>query len=85
MKDKARLVLVKAHNIHVTNFENKLETFKGVAFARNHDPASGRFTITIAETDKSIDHLQSTRDTLRGPTRNLRLCTDRAEDVTIGK
>ena len=78
------MALVKAQNIHVTNFENELETFKG-AFAQDHDLTSRRFTIAIAETDKSIDHLQRTGDALLGPTRNLRLCNERAEDVTIGK
>jgi hypothetical protein len=84
MKYKSELALVKAQNIDVTNFENELETFKG-AFAKNYDLASRRFTTAIEEIDKSIDHLQRTRDALLGANRNLRLANDKAQDVTIKK
>ena len=35
--------------------------------------------------DKSIDHLQKTKDALIGADRNLRLANDKAQDVTIKK
>ena len=35
--------------------------------------------------DKSIDHLQKTKDALLGTDRNLRLANDKAQDVTIKK
>ena len=79
---KAELALVKAQNIDVTNFENDLETFK-TAFARNYDLASRRFQTAIDEIDKSIDHLQKTKDALMGADRNLRLANDKAKDVTV--
>ena len=81
---KAELALVKAQNIDVTNFENDLETFKS-AFARNYDLASRRFQTAIDEIDKSIDHLQKTKDALMGADRNLRLANDKAQDVTVKK
>ena len=81
---KAELALVKAQNIDVTNFENDLETFK-TAFARNYDLASRRFQTAIDEIDKSIDHLQKTKDALMGADRNLRLANDKAQDVTVKK
>jgi len=81
---KAELALVKAQNIDVTNFENDLETFKS-AFARNYDLASRRFQTAIDEIDKSIDHLQKTKDALIGADRNLRLANDKAQDVTVKK
>lgn len=81
---KTELALVKAQNIDVTNFENKLETFK-TAFDRNYDLASRKFQTAIAEIDKSIDHLQKTKDALLGTRRNLRLANDKAQDVTIKK
>ena len=55
------------------------------AFARNYELASGHFQKAIAEIDKSIDHLQKTKDALLGTDRNLRLANDKAQDVTIKK
>ncbi len=82
VKYKAELALVKAQNVDITNFENELEGFKG-AFAKNYDLASRRFQTAIDEIDKSIDHLQKTKDALLGADRNLRLANDKAQDVTI--
>ena len=84
MKYKTELALVKAQNIDITNFEDELETFKS-AFAKNFDLASKRFQTAIDEIDKSIDHLQKTKEALLGTDRNLRLANDKAQDVTIKK
>jgi hypothetical protein len=84
LKYKSELALVKAQNIDITNFETELETFK-TAFARNFDLASRRFQTAIEEIDKSIDHLQKTKEALLGTDRNLRLANDKAQDVTIKK
>lgn len=84
LKYKSELALVKAQNIDITKFEGELETFKA-SFARNYDLASGHFQKAIAEIDKSIDHLQKTKDALLGTDRNLRLANDKAQDVTIKK
>lgn len=84
VKYKTELALAKAQNIDITNFENELEGFKA-AFAKNYDLASRRFQTAIDEIDKSIDHLQKTRDALQGADRNLRLANDKAQDVTIKK
>ena len=81
---KSELALVKAQNIDITNFENQLDSFKS-AFAKNYDLASRRFQTAIDEIDKSIDHLQKTKDALLGADRNLRLANDKAQDVTIKK
>jgi hypothetical protein len=84
MKYKTELAFVKAQSVDITNFENELETFKS-AFARNYDLASQRFQKAIDEIDKSIDHLQKTKEALLGTDRNLRLANDKAQDVTIKK
>ena len=84
LKYKTELALVRAQNIDITNFENELEAFKG-AFAKNYDLASRRFQTAIDEIDKSIDHLQKTKEALLGTDRNLRLANDKAQDVTIKK
>jgi hypothetical protein len=81
---KAELALVKAQNIDITTFETKLEEFK-TGFAKNYDLASRRFETAIAEIDKSIDHLQKTKEALLGADRNLRLANEKAQDVTIKK
>jgi hypothetical protein len=84
LKYKTELALVKSQNIDITNFEAGLEEFKS-AFAKNFDLASRRFQTAIAEIDKSIDHLQKTKEALLGADRNLRLANDKAQDVTIKK
>jgi hypothetical protein len=84
LKYKSELALAKAQSIDITNFESELETFK-IAFARNYDLASRHFQTAIDEIDKSISHLQKTKDALIGTDRNLRLANDKAQDVTIKK
>ena len=84
LKYKTELAIVKAQNIDITNFEGELESFKS-AFAKNYDLASKRFQTAIDEIDKSIAHLQKTKEALLGTDRNLRLANDKAQDVTIKK
>ena len=84
LKYKTELALVKSQNIDITNFENQLDSFKE-AFGKNYDLASRRFLTAIDEIDKSIDHLQKTKEALLGADRNLRLANDKAQDVTIKK
>jgi hypothetical protein len=81
---KTELAEVKAQNVDITHFESDLDNFK-TAFSKNYDLASKKFQTAIAEIDKSIDHLQKTRDALLGTDRNLRLANDKAQDVTIKK
>jgi len=59
-----------------------LENFKD-AFGKNYDLASRKFQTAIDEIDKSIDHLQKTKEALLGTDRNLRLANDKAQEVTI--
>ena len=82
LKYKSELALIKEQNIDVTNFEAELETFKS-AFGKNFELASRKFSTAIDEIDKSINHLQKTKDALLSTDRNLRLANDKAQDVTI--
>lgn len=81
---KSELALVKAQNVDIAKFEEQLETFK-TAFSKNYGLASRHFQKAIEEIDKSIDHLQKTKDALLGADRNLRLANDKVQDVTIKK
>ncbi len=82
LRYRQELALVKAQNIDITNFEAELEGFKD-AFAKNYDLAARKFQAAIDEIDKSIDHLQRTKEALLGADRNLRLANDKAQNVTI--
>ncbi len=79
---KAELACIKEQNIDITNFENSLEIFKN-AFGKNYSLASRRFESAIIEIDKSISHLQKTKDALIGADRNLRLANDKAQEVSV--
>ena len=81
---KTELALVKAQNIDITNFENELDAFK-TGFARNYELASKKFKTAIEEIDKTIDHLQKTKDALLGSENNLRLANNKADDLTVKK
>jgi hypothetical protein len=82
MQYKTELALVKSQNIDVTHFEEQLESFK-TGFARNYDLASRQFAQAIDEIDKSMKHLQATKDALLKSVNNLRLANDKAQDVSI--
>ena len=81
---KTELALVKVRNIDITNFENELNSFKS-GFVKNYDLVSRKFQTAIEEIDKSIDHLQKTKDSLIGNDRNLKLANNKAQDMTIKK
>jgi hypothetical protein len=84
LKYKSELAIMKAQNIDITNFEASLEAFQ-TGFARNFELASNHFVKAIVEIDKSIDHLQKTKDALLGADRQLRIANDKAQDVSIKK
>jgi hypothetical protein len=84
MKYRTELALVKAQNIDITTFENDLDEFK-TGFARNYELASRKFKTAIEEIDKTIDHLQKTKDALLGSENNLRLANNKADDLTVKK
>ena len=79
---KTELALVKSQQIDITNFETELDLFK-TAFARNYDLASRHFQTAVEEIDKSILHLQKTKDALLTTSNNLRLANNKSQDVTV--
>jgi len=84
MEYKAELNLMRNQNVDITNFEEKINTFKE-GFAKNYDLASRKFKTAIDEIDKTISHLQKTKDALLSSENNLRLANNKADDLTIKK
>ncbi|MBP5318645.1 MAG: DUF2130 domain-containing protein, partial [Paludibacteraceae bacterium] len=70
--------------IDVTNFESELADFKE-KFGKNYRIASEKFKSAIDEIDKTIAHLQKVKDALTGSENNLRLASNKAEELTIKK
>lgn len=81
---KAELAAVRNQNIDISNFEEKINTFKE-GFARNYNLASKKFHEAIESIDKSMAQLQKTKDALLSSENNLRLANEKADDLTIKK
>ena len=84
MQYKAELALVKSQNVDITNFEDKMNTFKE-GFARNYELASRKFKDAIDGIDKTIKELEKTKAALMSSENNLRLANQKTEDLTIKK
>ena len=84
VQDKLELKAMRNQNIDVTNFENKIEDFKK-GFARNYELASRKFQTAIDEIDKTIKHLENTKEALLTSENNLRLANNKADDLSIKK
>jgi hypothetical protein len=84
LKYKAELAAVRNQNIDITNFEEKINNFKD-GFARNYQLASQKFKTAIDEIDKTILHLQKTKEALLSSENNLRLANNKADELTIKK
>lgn len=81
---KQEVALMKKQNIDITTFEDDLNQFK-TAFAKNYDLASRKFKLAIDEIDKTISHLQKTKEALLSSESNLRLANNKADNLTVKK
>ncbi|CAB4773033.1 MAG: DUF2130 domain-containing protein [Actinobacteria bacterium] len=81
---KVELKRLEAENFDVTTFKDKLEDFKK-GFARNRKLASDNFEKVIIEIDKSIKHLEETKDALLLTDKNLQIANRKLDDLTIQK
>ena len=79
---KRELALVKAQQIDVTNFEEKLVAFKE-GFGRNVRLANERFQDAIDEIDKTIAHLTKVRENLIKSGDNLNAADKKLQEVTV--
>jgi hypothetical protein len=81
---KQQLSLIRSQNIDITNFEEKINTFKE-GFARNFELSSRKFKEAIDGIDKTIKELEKTKAALLSSENNLRLANQKTEDLTIKK
>lgn len=81
---KQELVAVRNQNIDISNFEDNLMKFKN-DFGRNYELAHSHFDKAIDEIDKTIDHLQKVKKELQGSDNQLRIATNKVEDVSVKK
>ena len=81
---KQELNVIRNQHMDITNFEEKIETFK-TGFAKNYELASRKFKTAIDEIDKTISHLEKTKEALLSSDRNLRLANSKADDLSIKK
>ena len=79
---RRELELARHQQVDILRFEENMNTFKE-GFARNYRIASDKFKTAIDEIDKTITHLQKTKDALLSSENNLRLANNKAEDLSI--
>ena len=81
---KQELADVKNQNIDISNFEESLLKFKN-DFGRNYELAHNHFDKAIEEIDKTIHNLEKVKAELLGSDKQLRIATNKVEDVTVKK
>ena len=79
---RRELELARHQQVDILRFEENMNTFKE-GFARNYRIASDKFKTAIDEIDKTITHLQKTKEALLSSENNLRLANNKAEDLSI--
>ena len=84
LKYKTEIDLMKRENYDITNFESTLDQFKN-AVGKNVSLAQDRFNDAIAEIDKSISHLQKTKEALLVSKKHLLSADSKSQDLTVKK
>ena len=84
LKYKSEIDLMKRENYDITNFESTLEQFKN-AVGKNVSLAQDRFNDAISEIDKSITHLQKTKEALILSKKHLLSADSKSQDLTVKK
>ena len=82
LKYQRELAVVRNQQVDIIHFEENMNAFKD-AFGRNYRIASEKFSKAIEEIDKTITHLQKTKEALLSSENNLRLANNKAEDLSI--
>jgi len=79
---RKELEAAKHQQVDILHFEENMNAFKE-GFARNYRIASNKFKTAVEEIDKTITHLQKTKEALLSSENNLRLANNKAEDLSI--
>ena len=82
MQYKAELALVRAENVDVTNFQQKLDEFQ-TGMAKGIGTAAKKFKEAIDAIDKAIAQLEKTKKSLLGADDQLQLANTIAQDLSI--
>ncbi len=84
LKYRQELEVARNQQLDILHFEENMNKFKD-GFARNYGIASRKFKTAVEEIDKTIVHLQKTKEALLSSENNLRLANDKAESLSIKK
>ncbi len=84
LKYKTQIDLMKRENYDISNFESTLDQFKN-AVGKNVSLAQDRFNDAILEIDKSISHLQKTKEALLISKKHLLSADSKSQDLTVKK
>ena len=84
LKYKYQIDLMKRENYDITNFESTLDKFKN-AVGKNVSLAQDRFNDAITEIDKSISHLQKTKEALLLSKKHLLSADSKSQELTVKK
>lgn len=79
---RRQLVEIRDREADVTRFEDDMKDFKE-KFLRNVRIANDKFKTAIVEIDKTIAHLQKTKEALQASENQLRLANDKVEDLSV--
>ncbi len=82
LSSRQELAALKNQQLDLRHFEENMNAFKE-GFARNYRLASEKFKTAIDEINKTIAHLQKTRDALLSSENQLRLANNKADDLSI--
>ena len=81
---RKQLKLAQSKEVDVTNFEEKIESFKS-KFGRHYELASKKFEDAVKQIDDTIAKLLKIKENLLGSENNLRLAQQDTQDLTIRK
>ena len=81
---KRELQIARSQSVDVTNFEAKLDAFKG-KFLGHYQMAAKKYQAAIDDIDATIKKIQKVRDELVSSENNLRLANKDTDELTIRK
>ncbi len=84
LKYRQELALVRAQEVDVTNFEDRLIDFQG-KFGKDVEAANNKFNAAIDEIDKTIIHLQKVKENLLDSEKKLLNANNKAQDLSVKK